>query len=48
MNPASTNVFPLENTRATKRLAQRIAPHLKAGDLVVAATIFDGKVVDKK
>lgn len=35
MNPAPPNVFPLDSTRATKRLAQRIAPHLKAGDLVV-------------
>jgi tRNA threonylcarbamoyladenosine biosynthesis protein TsaE len=35
MNPASTITFPLASTKDTKRLAKRIAPHLKAGDLVV-------------
>ena len=35
MNPASPKLFPLDTTLATKRLARRIAPHLKAGDLVV-------------
>ncbi|HEU5076386.1 MAG TPA: tRNA (adenosine(37)-N6)-threonylcarbamoyltransferase complex ATPase subunit type 1 TsaE, partial [Polyangiaceae bacterium] len=35
MNHESTNVIPLPDKLATKRLARRIAPHLRAGDLVV-------------
>lgn len=35
MNPESQNPIPLPDKLATKRLAQRLAPHLSGGDLVV-------------
>jgi len=35
MNPESQNPIPLPDKLSTKRLAQRLAPHLSAGDLVV-------------
>jgi len=35
MNEESTNVIPLPDKAATRRLARAIAPHLAAGDLIV-------------